>query len=96
MGKTFFEENILDFIVVMAKYLNIIKMLNGSLNELYDILCLNKTVKMKQYVKEPNINQSVIFQNIVRITVYIQQREVESLLKNTECIKLCTGKRSVA
>ena len=46
-------------------------MLNGSLNKLYDILCLNKTVKMKQYIKEPNINQSVIFQNSVRITVYI-------------------------
>ena len=92
MGNTFFEENVLDFIVVMAKYLNIIKMLNGSLNELYDILCLNKPVKMKQYVKEPNINQSVIFQDIVRITVYTQQRGVESLLKNTECIKLCTGK----
>ena len=26
---------------------------------------------MKQYIKEPNINQSVIFQNSVRITVYI-------------------------
>ena len=69
-------------------------MLNGSLNELYDILCLNKTVKMKEYIKEPSINQSVIFQNSVRITVYIRQRGVESLLKNTECIQLCTGKWS--
>ena len=93
-GQEIFEENVLDLIVAIAKYLNIIKMLNGSLNELYNILCLNKTMKMKQYVKETNINQSVIFQNSVRITVYIRQRGVESLLKNTECIQLCTGKWS--
>lgn len=61
MGKNFLRENVLDLIVAIAKYLKHNKMLNGSLNELYNIFCLNKTMKNEQYIKETNINQSVIF-----------------------------------